>query len=110
MAAVFVIGCSPEPSKDMVTEALKPILPQNYSVSSVEKCKAVTGLYEVVVVIDKQPTILYIDQNLKHVVSGSIVEIASKKNLTYETQTKIKSAGQPQTTAQQVPVLPQKAK
>ena len=84
----LLAGCGSAPSKEKVTEALKPIMPANFTVNSVEKLNVIKDVYEVVVAIDKQPTVLYVDKSLKHVISGSIVEIASKKNLTYETQMK----------------------
>ncbi len=108
VAAVLVTGmlagCSVAPTKEKVTEALKPIMPANFTVNSVEKLDAIKDIFEVVVVIDQQPTVIYMDKNLKHVISGSIVEIASKKNLTYETQMKNKPAGQAQKAIQPPPV------
>ena len=106
----FIAGCGATPSKEKVSEALKPIMPQNFAISSVEKLKSIDGLYEVVVVIDNQPTIIYLDSKLKHVVSGSVVEIASKKNLTYETQMKNKAAGQSPSAVQQPASSQQKIK
>ena len=96
-----LIGCTANPTNEKVSEALKPILPANYAVNSVSKLNVIGDIYEVVVSIDKQPTVLYLDKSLKYVISGSIVEIASKKNLTYETQMKNRPA------AQTVPVQPQ---
>lgn len=88
-------GCAADPSTEKVTEALKPIMPTDFAVNSVAKLSALNGVYEVVVTINKQPTVLYIDRKLTHVISGSVMEIASKKNLTYEAQQKIKPAGTP---------------
>lgn len=110
MLAGIVTGCAGEPTAEKVTEALKPIMPPSFTVSSVSKMNVINDVYEVVVTIDKQPTVLYIDKKLKHVISGSIVEIASKKNLTYETQMKNKPAGQPQAPAPQPEAGPQQAK
>jgi len=108
--ACVVTGCSSAPSKEKVSETLKPIMPPSFIVSSIVKFPALDGIYEVVVVIDNQPTVLYLDSKLKHVISGSVVEIASKKNLTYETQMKNKPAGQPQPLAQQPSTSQQKIK
>jgi hypothetical protein len=91
--AALLAGCGAAPTPEKVTEALKPIMPPNYTVNSVTRLGAIDDVYEVVVAIDKQPTVLYIDKKLKHVISGSIVEIASKKNLTYETQMKNRPGG-----------------
>jgi len=103
MIAGVLSGCSSAPSKEKVTETLKPIMPSNFSVGKIEKFSALDGIYEVIVFIDNQPTILYLDSTLKHLISGSIVEIASKKNLTYETQMKNKPAAPPQPIAPQQP-------
>jgi hypothetical protein len=108
--STMLFGCGGgTPSKEQVSEALKPILPPNFTVNSVEKLSALENVFEVVVLIDKQPTVLYVDGKLKHVISGSIVEIASKKNLTYETQMKNKPASpaQPAAAASQQPTPPQ---
>jgi hypothetical protein len=86
-------GCGTAPTTEKVTEALKPIMPPNFTVNSITKLGVIDDVYEVIVAIDKQPTVLYIDKKLKHVISGSIVEIASKKNLTYETQMKNRPGG-----------------
>jgi hypothetical protein len=96
MVTALLAGCGSAPSKEKVAEALKPIMPPSFSVSSVEKLNVLKDVYEVVVAIDNQPTVLYVDNKLKHVISGSIVEIASKKNLTYETQMKNRTGAQPQ--------------
>jgi hypothetical protein len=106
LITAMVSGCSSDPTADKVTEALKPIMPPNFTVNSVVKLNALSDIYEVVVLIDKQPTVLYLDKKLKHVISGSIVEIATKKNLTYETQMKNKPTDQPQS-AVQPPAPPQ---
>jgi hypothetical protein len=113
-AAVLVTGmlagCGAAPTTEKVAEALKPIMPPNFIVNSVVKLNVIGDIYEVVVAIDKQPTVLYVDKKLKHVISGSIVEIASKKNLTYETQMKNKPAAQSQPVTQQPSAPPQKSK
>lgn len=96
VAGIFMLSACSAPTTDKVTIALKPVMPQNYVVKSVEKCAGINGLYEVVVEIANQPTILYMDSKLKHIVSGSIVEIATKKNYTYETQMKLKPTTAPQ--------------
>lgn len=110
LLACLVAGCGAVPSKDSVSEALKPIMPPGFSVKSIEKFSALDGVYEAVVIINDQPTVLYLDRALKHVISGSVVEIASKKNLTYETQMKNKPAGQSPAAAQNPSVPLQKTK
>lgn len=110
LLASLMAGCGAVPSKEKVSEALKPIMPPAFSVKSIEKFSALDGVYEAVVVINDQPTVLYLDRTLKHVISGSVVEIASKKNLTYETQMKNKPAGQSPVAVQSTPTPPQKSK
>lgn len=100
IVTALLTGCAADPTTEKVTEALKPIMPTDFAVNSVTKLSVLNGVYEVVVTINKQPTVLYIDRKLTHVISGSVMEIASKKNLTYEAQQKIKPAGAPQTAVQ----------
>lgn len=108
LLAVMVAGCNSVPTKEKVSEVLKPIMPPSFTISSIEKFTALDSVYEVVVVIDNQPTVIYLDSKLKHVISGSVVEIATKKNLTYDTQMKNKPSGQPQPVNQQPSASPQK--
>lgn len=106
----MLAGCGAAPTAEKVTEALKPIMPPNYTVNTVTKLGAIGDIYEVVVAIDKQPTVLYVDSKLKHVISGSIVELATKKNLTYETQMKNRPGGAPAQPAAPQPAPAPKAK
>ena len=108
--AGMLTGCGSVPTKEKVAEALKPIMPPNFAVSSVEKVSAFKDVYEVVVAIDKQPSVLYVDSTLKYVLSGSVVEIATKKNLTSETQLRNRPTVAPPSVVQQPPAVPQKSR
>ncbi len=110
IVAGMLAGCGSAPSKEKVAEALKPIMPPSFTINSVEKVNAFKDVYEVVVAIDKQPTVLYVDSTLKYVLSGSVVEIATKKNLTYETQMKNRSTVSQQPIVQLPAATPQKSK
>ena len=99
--AVMALTCSCGkglPTNDAVKEAIKGILPGGFEVASVASMNELNGLIEVVVKVNGQPVVFYLDKSLKYLVSGSAVELASKKNLTLETQKKFMAA-QPAATA-----------
>ena len=110
IVAGMLAGCGSAPSKEKVAEALKPIMPPSFTINSVEKVNAFKDVYEVVVAIDKQPTVLYVDSTLKYLLSGSVVEIATKKNLTSETQLRNRPTVTPPSVVQQPPAVPQKSR
>lgn len=85
-AALLLTGCGGAPKKDDVTVAIKKIIPMHFEVLEIKCVDAVPGLFEVVLKVDKQPIVLYVDKNSKYVVSGSIVEVETKQNLTTEAQ------------------------
>ena len=96
---VFVAGfamlCScgkTVPGQESVKEAIKGILPGNFEVVNVASMNELSGLVEVVVKVNNQPVVFYLDKSLKYIVSGSVVELSSKKNMTLETQKKFMSA------------------
>lgn len=78
------------PDNKTVSESIKKIMPSNFEVVSVVPLKEVPGLLEVSVKMDKQPVILYMDKKAQYVLSGSLLHVESKKNLTIEAQAKIK--------------------
>ena len=85
----FVAACSDTPpKKEDVAAAIKKIMPVNFEILEINNVKGIPGLNEVVVKVDKQPVVFYIDRKAKYVVSGSIVAIDTKQNLTMETQKK----------------------
>ncbi|GAB4441037.1 MAG: hypothetical protein OHK0040_12420 [bacterium] len=85
-AAGLLAGCGGAPSKDAVKEAVKKIMPVEFEISEVKKLDQVPGLYEVVLKLGNQSIIFYTDKKAKYIVSGSIVEVDTKKNLTMERQ------------------------
>ena len=91
LAALFLCACSAQtPTKEAVTASIKKIMPANFEVVSVTPLKEVSGLFEVAVKMDKQPVVLYMDKKAQYVLSGSLLHVETKKNLTIEALGKIK--------------------
>lgn len=89
VVSILLVACSgPVPDKGKVKEALKSVLSGSYEITSVTRNSDVNGLIEVVIKYNDQPLVVYLDKNLKYVITGSIIEIKGKKNLTLETQKK----------------------
>ena|GEM_PF-2267327 len=88
VAAVLVLlaGCGGAPSKDDVKAAVKKVMPVEFEISEVKKVNEVPGLYEVVLKLGNQVVVFYTDKTAKYLISGSIVEVDTKKNLTLERQ------------------------
>lgn len=82
----FVIGCGGAPSKDAVKASVKKIMPVDFEIAEVRKLNEISGLYEVVLKLNNQSIIFYTDKDAKYIVSGSIVEADTKKNITMERQ------------------------
>jgi hypothetical protein len=94
MAVTFMLAvtaCDSAPKKEDVTASIKKIMPVNFEVLHVSPVDGISGLYEVLVKVDKQPLVLYVNSKAKLVVSGSIVNVDSKQNLTAEAMKKITS-------------------
>lgn len=88
--ALALTACSGgAPKNELVTASIKKIMPVNFEVQGVSPVKDVPGLYEVLVKADKQPLVLYVNSKATVVVTGSIVEVETKKNLTLEAQKKM---------------------
>jgi hypothetical protein len=86
---VFLSACDcGTPKKEEVAASIKKIMPVNFEILEINCVKEIPGLNEVVVKVDKQPIVFYIDKKAKYLVSGSIVSIDTKQNLTLETQKK----------------------
>ncbi len=83
---VVLAGCGGAPSKDSVKATVKKVMPVEFEVTEVNKMKEISGLYEVVLKLGNQSIIFYTDKDAKYIVSGSIVEAETKKNLTMEKQ------------------------
>ena len=88
---LLICACSSKvPDKETVSESIKKIMPPNFEVVSILPLKELPGLIEVSVKMDKQPVVLYMDKKAQYVLSGSLLHVESKKNLTIEAQGKIK--------------------
>ncbi len=103
--SVSLAACgSSAPTKEAVTASIKKIMPVNFEVVQVTLLKDISGLSEVVALVDKQPVVFYTDKTGKYVLSGSLVAVETKQNLTLETQNKFKSL---QPAASTAPAPPQ---
>lgn len=90
-AMFFLFACSNQtPSKEVVTESIKKIMPPNFEVITIAQLKEIPGVIEVSIKMDKQPVVLYMDKKAQYVLSGSLLHVESKKNLTIDAQAKIK--------------------
>lgn len=86
VAAVFIGGCGTCPSPEGAKKVLQPIMPQNFTILGAGASREVPSLCEVAVAIDKQNMIVYLDKNKKYVFSGSVIELATRKNITQQKQ------------------------
>lgn len=87
--ALVLSSCGGAPKKESVEAAVKKIMPMAFEIVSIAAVKDIPGLYEVLIRADKQSIVLYLNSKANLVVSGSIVEVDSRKNLTIEAQKKI---------------------
>jgi hypothetical protein len=71
-----------------VTKAVQSFTPLKFDILQVRPMTEVPGLTEVVLRIDRQTLVIYLDRTGKHVIAGNITEIATKNNLTLATQQK----------------------
>ena len=86
--SLLLAACSKPPTNQQLTDAIKKLIPSNIEVLQVNELKAVPSLYEVVVKVNNQPVVLYVDRKAQYVFSGSLVSLDNKLNLTMETQKK----------------------
>ncbi|HJV66685.1 MAG TPA: disulfide isomerase DsbC N-terminal domain-containing protein [Geomonas sp.] len=86
--SLSLMACSHPPTKEQVSDAIKKLVPVNFQVLQVSEIKDVPSLYEVVIRVNGQPVVLYMDKNAKYVFSGSLMSLDKKVNLTVETQKK----------------------
>jgi hypothetical protein len=84
----LLAACSTAPSKEEVNKAVKKVMPVDFEVLSVKPLREVPGLNEVVVRFNKQVSVVYADRKGKFLVIGSVMEAATARNLTLETQRK----------------------
>ena len=86
--SLSLVACSAPPTKEQVKESVKRIIPVNFEVLQVSELKEVPGLYEVILRANNQPIVLYVDKKAKYVISGSLMALDTKTNLTLESQKK----------------------
>lgn len=86
--ALILGACSSEPTKEQVGTSIKKMMPVPFEVLQVKELSEIPGLFEVVLVANKQPIVLYVDKKAQYVISGSLMSLATKDNLTLETQRK----------------------
>ncbi|SNZ12138.1 DsbC family protein [Hydrogenobacter hydrogenophilus] len=79
-------GSAKCPSKDTVKNAVKDLIPQDFTVESVSNVSNISGLCEVVVKVGAQPIVFYTDSNAQYVIAGNLISIKDKKNITRERQ------------------------
>lgn len=89
VVSLALSACGGAPKKEDVAASIKKIMPVNFEVTAVSAVSGIPGLFEVLVKADKQPVVLYVNKSAKLVVSGSIVDVDSKQNLTLEAQKKM---------------------
>lgn len=87
---IALFGCAKQeaqcPSKEGVKEAIQKIMPGNFNVVSVANLKEVPGICEAIITTNSQPVVFYVDKKGEYVISGSILEIKTKRNITAERQ------------------------
>ncbi|HBG08264.1 MAG: hypothetical protein A2075_06805 [Geobacteraceae bacterium GWC2_58_44] len=86
--ALALVACSKPPGKEQIQESVKQVIPVGFEVVQVSELKEIPGLYEVVIRVNKQPIVLYLDKKAKYAFSGSLMSLETKTNLTVETQKK----------------------
>lgn len=91
LLVTFLCACSFQtPDKEVVSASIKSIMPPKYEVIKVVPVKEMGGLLEVSLIMDGRPVIIYMDRKAKYVLTGNLMQIETKKNLTTEAQGKIK--------------------
>jgi len=82
VALVFNSYASEIPSKEQVEKVLKPIIPNGKVVEVNET--PIQNIYEIVVEVNNRYYPFYIDKSLKYLISGPVVDIEGRRNLTQE--------------------------
>lgn len=82
---LLVTACSGRvPSSETATATLKQIIPLEFKVEKIQALKGIPGLCEVIVIANNQPMVFYLDKKGKYVLSGNLIDAATKKNLTID--------------------------
>ena len=87
--AAALAACGGAPEKEAVAASISKILPGTFEVLSLSPVNGIAGLFEVRIMANKQPVVLYVNRNATLVFSGNIIDPASKQNLTLEAQKKL---------------------
>lgn len=74
------------PTKDQVKAQVKDLIPQDFTVESVSNLKEIKSLCEVVIKVGTQPVVFYMDGESNYLLTGSLISLKDKKNLTRERQ------------------------
>jgi len=84
------------PSEDKIKACVKELIPQEFKVESVQMLKDIPGLCEVVIKVGAQPLVFYIDKSANYVLTGNLISLANKKNITRERQQEFMKLSQKQ--------------
>ncbi len=74
------------PSKDQIKASVKDLIPQDFTVESVEQLQNIKGLCEVVVKVGAQPLVFYMDGKGEYLLAGNLISLKDKKNITRDRQ------------------------
>ncbi len=72
------------PSKEVVTTALKKVIPVAFTIEEIKTLNEIPGVCEVVITASNQPLVFYMNSKGTYIISGSVIEVATKKNLTLD--------------------------
>jgi len=86
--ALALSACTSAPTKDQVATAVKKIIPVPFEIVQLQELKEIPGLYEVVLTVNQQPIVLYVDKKAQYALSGSLMSLDKKINLTAELKNK----------------------
>ncbi|GFO55191.1 hypothetical protein GMSM_21980 [Geomonas sp. Red276] len=84
--SLSLVACSQAPTNEQVAGAIKKIIPSKFDVLQVSQLKEIPSLYQVVIRVNNQPIVLYVDSKAQYIVSGSVLALDKKVNLTAEVQ------------------------
>jgi hypothetical protein len=88
LLALLCAGCSSSggPSKELVKQSMQKVLPVPFQVLDIRGVKGIPGLYQVALKAGSQPIVVYMDSKGKYLISGSLMELDTKTNLTLQNQ------------------------
>jgi hypothetical protein len=81
----MISACNPKkPSDEKIKASIKKIMPIEPQIISVKELQYFPGLVEVIIKIDNKPVVFYTDKKGDYIVSGSILKVENKQNMTEE--------------------------